>query len=276
MSGSVSMIKEIANLQYPLAISGLPSGGMLLQSYDAESRRTVVQKFNATFEETWKKRFDIYEDLEDPAIYNHINRNTQPLPFLNGTVTDANGGELYHYFNGFSNYTFANTFIDKNGEETGAILGNRYEALLSSACHLEEGSFAFSRFQQDGTTFLVGRAEVNKTDYTQGTEITGDRVIHWEDRSPVFCGKLVIAGAEYVGFVGNTQSGKVELRLYSSADGTFKGSKFFGSDFFTGHAKFVQTKDGGLAILAQAAIEDRFFKLVMYKFSEESLGELLD
>ena len=66
------------------------------------------------------------------------------------------------------------------------------------------------------------------------------------------------------------------MRLYSQADGSFRGSEFFGSDYFTGHAKFVQTDDGGLAILAQAAIEDRFFKLVIYKFSEESLVELLD
>ncbi len=275
-SGNVSMIKEIEEVQYPLAISEVPSGGMLLQSYDAEGRRTVLQKFNASFDQVWRKRFDIYEDLEDPAIYNHINRNTQPLPFFNGTVTNANGEELYHYFNGFSNYTFANTFINKKGEETGAILGNRYEALLSGACVISDGVFAFSRFEQDGTTFLVGRADVNKSTFTQGTELMGDRVVNWEDRSPVFCGKLTISGAEYIGFVGNTQSGKVELRLYSQADGSFRGSEFFGSDYFTGHAKFVQTDDGGLAIIAQAAIEDRFFKLVIYKFSEESLVDLLD
>lgn len=276
VSGSVSMIKELDKVQYPLAISQVSAGGMLLQSYDAEGRRTILQKFDASFNQVWRKRFDIYEDLEDPAINNHINRNTQPLPFFNGTVTNANGDELYHYFNGFSNYTFANTFVDKKGEETGAVLGNRYEALLSSAYSVGEGVFAFSRFEQDGTTFLVARAEVNKSAYTQGTELAGDRVISWEDRSPVFCGKVTIAGTDYIGFVGNTQSGKVELRLYNQADGSFKGSKFFGSDYFTGHARFVQTKDGGLAVLAQAAIEDRFFKLVIYKFSEESLSDLLD
>ena len=101
----------------------------------------------------------------------------------------------------------------KKGEETGAVLGNRYEALLSSACVISDGVFAFSRFEQDGTTFLVGRADVNKSAYTQGTELVGDRVINWEDRSPVFCGKLTISGTEYIGFVGNTQSGKVELAV---------------------------------------------------------------
>lgn len=276
MSGSVSMEKEIVEVQYPLAISSVPSGGMLLQSYDAEGRRTVIQKFDAAFDQVWRKRFDIYEDLEDPAINNHINRNTQPLPFFNGTVTNASGEELYHYFNGFSNYTFATTFINKQGEETGAVLGNRYEALLSAACLISDGVFAFSRFEQDGTSFLVGRAEVSPSEYSQGTQLVGDRVVNWEDRSPVFCGKLTISGVDYIGFVGNTLSGKVELRLYSQDDGSFRGSEFFGSDYFTGHAKFVQTDDGGLAILAQAAIEDKFFKLVIYKFSEESLIELLD
>ena len=87
VSGSVAMVKELDEVQYPLASSEVPSGGMLLQSYDAEGRRTVLQKFDASFDQVWRKRFDIYEDLEDPAINNHINRNTQPLPFFNGTVT---------------------------------------------------------------------------------------------------------------------------------------------------------------------------------------------
>ena len=274
-SGELTLEKQLEDITYTLATAELPNGGMLLQSYDPDGRKTVLTKYNAAFNEVWQKKFSIYEDLEIPTIFNHVTGRTAPLPFFCGVMMEG-GKEKSYYFNGFSNYNLALTFVSTGkGDEQGVVQGNRYEAAISSATNLEGNTFAFSRFSEDGRNYLVASTAVNVNDFSQGTELGGDFVPHWEDRGLIASAKFLIGTTEVVGFIGNTKSGKLELRVYST-EGSYLGSKFLGGTNFIGFGKLLQAADGGVTVIAQTAFEDRFFKLAYFKLSQETLEDILD
>lgn len=274
--GGLSFVKILNKVTYTLSTSGLTGGGMLVQSYDADGRRTILSRYNARFEEQWRERYSIYEDLETPTIYNHVTGRTQPLPFFCREKLDGANPTTY-YMNGLVNYNFAMSLINSsNGAQTGSVQGNRYEALISSATYLGNNQFALSRFIEDGKNYLIPNTQITNTSIIQGTLIEGEYIPHWEDRSIVSSAKLVIDGQDVVGFVGNTKSGKLELRLYSLTDNSLLGTTFLGGSNFLGFGKLFQTNDGGVAIVAQTAFEDRFFKLALFKLSPTTLEELID
>lgn len=274
-SGELVLNKQLEDITYTLATAELPNGGMLLQSYDPDGRKTVLTKYNAAFNEVWQEKFNIYEDLEIPTIFNHVTGRSAPLPFFCGVMMEG-GKEKAYYFNGFSNYNLALTLITTaKGEELGVVQGNRYEAAISSATNIEGNKFAFSRFSEDGRNFLVPSTDVNVSSYSQGTELGGDLIPHWEDRGLITSATFLIGSTEVVGFIGNTKSGKLELRVYST-EGAYLGSKFLGGTNFIGFGKLLQAADGGVTVIAQAAFEDRFFKLAYFKLSQETLADIID
>ena len=272
---TLSLVKTLEDVTYTLSTSGLKEGGMLLQSYNPDRRQTVLTKYNKAFNKVWQEAYNIFEDLEIPTIFNHVTGKTQPLPFLCGEVSDGESTSAY-YFNGFYNYNFALTFVNtQNGEAMGVVQGNRYEAAVSAVNYLGDGNFSLSRFGEDGRNYLLPATKINYNTFSQGTELGGDFILHWEDRGIINTSMFKIGEQQVIGFLGNTKSGKLELRIYSPA-GELLGYEYLGGSNFVGYGQLVQTSDGGINILTQTALEDRFFKLALFKFSKDDLNDMID
>lgn len=272
---SLTLVKTLEDVTYTLSTSGLSDGGLLLQSYNSDRRQTVLTKYDKAFNKDWQEAYNIFEDLEIPTIFNHVTGKTQALPFLCGEVLDGSNASAY-YFNGFNNYNFALTFVNtQNGEATGIVQGNRYEAAISSVNYLGSNNFSLSRFGEDGRNYLMPVTNIDYNTFSQGTELGGDFILHWEDRGIISTSTFKVGDAQVVGFLGNTKSGKLELRIYSLT-GELLGYEYLGGNNFVGYGQLVQTSDGGINVLTQTALEDRFFKLALFKFSEDDLNEMID
>lgn len=270
-TGGVQQIKILEDITYILSVSTV-NDGFIVQSYDSERRRSVITRFDENIEEEWQETYPIYEDLEIPTIYNHVTGRSKPLPFFCGELNDGQG----YYFNGFANYNFGLNFVSAaDGEGLGVIQGNRYDAAISGVEINSDGSLALSRFGEDGRNYLTTNLSVSNTDIIQGTEIEGELILGWEDRTIIEIKSLVINDQNVIMYLGSTKSGDLELRIYSE-EGLFLANKYLGGSGFVGYGNIESSDDGGIVIVSQSALEDQFYKIGFYKIGPVELEKLMN
>lgn len=275
-SGAVSEVAFFDEITYPLSASVTPDDGFLLQGYNADKRSSTLSKFGAGGNEQWTESYNIFEDLEVPAILYHITRVDPPLPFFCGTLETEGGIAQSYYFNGFANYNFAMTFVAPgDGTQRGTIQGNRYEAAISSAIQVSGNDFAVSRFEEDGSNFLSPFVTIDPSTFSQSTALEGGLFKEVANKAIIKSDLLGIDGGQYIAYAATSRSGKIILQLYDASSGNFSGSETFGLNQLYQLGEFTQTSDGGLAILGMTTLEGQFDRLVIFKLSKEDLAGLV-
>lgn len=275
-AGTVSEVAFLDEITYPLSSSVTPDNGFILQGYNADKRSSTLSKFGSGGNEQWTESYNIFEDLEVPAILYHITRVDPPLPFFCGTLESQGGTAQSYYFNGFANYNFAMTFVATgDGAQQGTIQGNRYEAAVSSAIQVSGNDFAVSRFEEDGSNFLAPRATIDPTTFSQSTALEGELFKEVANKTIIKSELLDIDGGQYIAYAATSRSGKIILQFYDVVNGNFSGAETFGLNQLYQIGELIQTSDGGLAILGMTTLEGQFDRLVIFKLSKEDLAGLV-
>lgn len=270
--GSISEIVPLPNTYYPLAVSKLSGNSFLLLSYDNYNKTSVISEIN--LDGSVQKRQNLYigagEGVEKPII-DHFNRSGRELPFEVGFTSGNN-----YYFNGFYNYTFSLVFTALEGNEpVGLVQGQQSRGGLSNILFLEGSRFAAARFNYGDNAFLPG-VEINTRSVSSVLAYPAYPMPELQPDARVLLKKAKIADKNYIFYAGDTRKGQIALFVYDIATGSLRGSKYLGFSFPYEAGNFIQTSDGGLAIVAITYVAGRFPRICLFKLSASELREILE
>lgn len=267
-TGTVEVAKSYPDIIYPLAASQTPDNGFLLLSYDRDSRSSMLTKFNSSFELTWSNKYRVIEDAEELLVA-HMTRAGKILPFFTGTIGN---GDSY-YVNALFNYSLALLFVDgNNGDRTGLVLGERYNGGISAAFPIQSGVFAVSRFVYDNH-YLLPATTLSTSATISASDLGGEKAAELANEAHTKIKTITVDGRDMIVYASNTSSNQILLLFYDLATGELLNRKYLGSTDPVKVAAIIQTKDSGLAILAQVTVTGRFKRSGLYKIPKEQILE---
>jgi hypothetical protein len=264
-SQSAEVERNLGYIIYPLA-SSKTDDGFLIESYNRESYSTRLTKLNTDFAEVWHKEYSVEQDVEE-FIISHLTRIGNRLPIFTGQAGDK------YFFNGYYNYSMSLLFVNSSdGSQTGVINGFRNESAISSAKHINGNSFALSRFDH-GENFILPKIDINTTDIGISSDLEGNEHPEMIPDAFVYSEIVDVNGKEVIMFATSTKGGQILLYAYDAIDGSLVGTHHLGNINPYGAIDFVNTHDGGLAILGSTNVNGRFSRIAMVKLSEKQLIE---
>lgn len=269
--GTAAEINTIADVIYPLYASlDESTGQFLLQHYDRDDLKTVVSRISTAGAVTAQRAFNIGFgdfDVEEPII-DHLTGNGKKLPFLVGSAGGA------YYFNGFYNYTLSTVFFSFNTSTPGLLQGYKDEKCISAMFNLGSNTFATAKYAY-GTNTFSPRATINTASgsIASNSDLTGNVILELKPDAQVVLKQIVGQGTSVMAYNSDTKNAQITLYFYDPTSGNFRGSKHFGysNPYETGN--FVQTADGGLALVGTTYVAGRFPRIVLIKMSQEELNK---
>ena len=266
--GSFNEVGYLGGLQYPLAASGISSGGFVVQGYNREDQKTVLARLNQNAVAIWQEEYDTFEDVEENII-KHMIGTSRPLPFMTGTVGNS------FFFNGFYNYSFSMGFVNAtDGNLTGVINGPGVDDAISGAVQITGNEFAMARY-----SFLENKIipsyNVNVNSIAATGDLEGLQFDELTQQANFSIKKVNAGGIATVIFGTETKTGQILLLAYNQTDQSLLGSRYLGFGQPYQMADFATTRDGGLIVLASTHITGRFPRLALFKLSETDLKQLV-
>lgn len=267
-----SEIAQFDQLIYPLYASLDASNNFILQSYNRDERATIVSKISAGGTVLASKSFGIGFgdfDVEEPII-DHLTQTGKLLPFISGNSSNGR-----YYFNGFYNFTLSLVFFDFNSDndvEPGVLQGYRGERGVSSALEVSGNNMALSRFAY-GKNYLIPNAIIGTADgdISASSDLQGYYLPEIEADSKVICKKLAIKGKNLIVYGVTTKDKQIALYYYDTSSKLIKSSYFgFSNPYEIGN--FIQTLDGGLAIVGTTYVAGKFPRICLFKIGSNDLG----
>lgn len=267
-NGSAEIINSYSDIVYPLASSQTPDNGILLLSYDRNSRSSLLTKFNSSFEKSWDNSYSVIEDAEE-MLFAHLTRSGKTLPFFTGTIGN---GDAY-FANALFNYSLALLFVDSNnGDRTGLIIGDRYNGGISAAVSIQSDNFAVSRFVYDNH-YIIPATSLSLSSAISASDLGGEKAAELAEDAHTRIIKLSIDNRNLIVYASNTSSNQISLLFYDLSSGELVTKKYLGHTNPVKVASLIQTSDGGLAVLAQTMVAGRFKRNALYKIPKEQILE---
>jgi len=274
---TVDEVKALNESKRPLAACSTPDGGVLIQAYDYPNAQTVLLKLNSSFSLDnsfsldGRAEFEISQlDLMDDRINNHITFQGNRLPFFVSYMGESSVSN--YVFNGVNEYDIALVAVNPTtGDPVGTIDGNRYKKCISSFTFLGNGKASLSKFE-DVNNFLIPNFSTN--------DFSGGGTINISDlpslpkpeivaNSQIKSHLATLKGRKLVVYVTELKNNTVGFFAYDAATGGFAGARYFGSTYPYKNGSFVNTTDGGLAVLCQTFVAGRFGRMCLFKLSKE-------
>lgn len=272
----VSGTTSIAGVSYPLCASlEESSGNFILQSYNADDRKSIVSMINTSGGMVNSIDYDIGIgdfDVEEPII-DHLTGNGRTLPFLCGSL-----GNGTYFFNGFYNYTLSMVFFNFGSSAMpGVLQGYKDERCISSALFLPEANkFALSGYAYgENTIYPFAEVAYSAGSVASGSDLTGFSIPEFNKDARVMVKKETLAGKNVVLYGSDTRSGQIALYFYDASSGTFLATKHLGYSNTFLYGNSIKTSDEGLAIAGVTYLSGRFPRLCLFKIPKEDLEELL-
>ncbi len=263
---SAVVVESFNDIVYPLAASQTPDNGFLLLNYDRDSRSSQLTKFTATFSAQWDTKFSVVEDAEAMLIA-HMTRSGKVLPFFTGTI----GSGSAYFVNALYNYSLALLFVDaNNGDRTGLIFGERYDAGISAAVNIQGESFAASRFVFS-SHYILPTVNFSLSSIISASDLSGESVAELADDAHTRIKVISVDNQNLIVYASNTQNNQVLLLFYDLTTGELVKKTYLGSSNPVKVADLIQTADGGVAILTQTTIAGRFKRVALYKIPKEQI-----
>lgn len=263
---SAVVVESFNDIVYPLAASQTPDKGFLLLNYDRDSRNSQLTKFTATFSAQWDTKFSVVEDAEAMLIA-HMTRSGKILPFFTGTV----GSGSAYFVNALYNYSLALLFVDaNNGDRTGLIFGERYDAGISAAVNIQGETFAASRFVFN-SHYILPLVNFSLSSIISANDLSGEAVAELADEAHTRIKVITVDDQNLIVYASNTQNNQVLLVFYDLSTGELVKKTYLGSSNPVKVADLIQTTDGGVAILTQTTIAGRFKRVALYKIPKEQI-----
>ena len=269
-SRATSVVAELDDIQYPLAVSQNADNSLLILGYDRKSRSSTLHVLNPDFTNRWTNRYAVEEDVEE-IIIRHVARTGSRLPFSVGTTTD----EQTYYFNGFANYTLGLNFVSsQTGELTGTVNGFRDDEFISAAYPLENNMYALARRSYGVTTLLPYQALDPRTVVSSGGWAPNN-FPEIDDKAQVIIKKIMHHQRPVVIFGTNTKERRLVFYAYDAQSGELIGTLYLGQTNPYRMGEFIATRDGGLAVLAETFVAGRFSRPCLFKLTPAEVDTFL-
>lgn len=267
-TGELSLPLPIGSITYPLAVNSNGNQFTIL-SFDNGTSETVLSLVTTIGQVTQQQGYSIGAgvDVEKPII-DHVTRNGDILPFQVGQTQEG----LY-FFNGFYNYTFSLVFSNFGTAPTGVCQGQLSQGGISEVANLGNDVFGIARFNFSDN-YIAPLANIPTNAITSSTDLAGNTFPEIEDKSKVKLLNLEVNSTLL--YATTTKARQVVVYGFNQLDGTIKGTHYLGSGNPYTLASITTTNDGGIAILAQTAIEGRFPRIALFKRDKAFLEELIN
>jgi hypothetical protein len=265
--GTLADPLPILGITYPL-VATQDGSNLVVLSFDNADGESVLSVVDAMGQVTNQASYNIGAGVDvDKPIIDHITRNGAQLPFSVGKISNNQ-----YYFNGFYNYTFSLVFSDLTGTPTGVCQGQLSLGGISAVESLGNDNFGVARFNF-GDNYLNPIANIPTNSISSSTDLGGNTFpeIASGARVKILNQKSI---AKWV-YGTNTISNQIILNGFDQATGTILGTEYLGSGNPYTFASMIITNDGGIAILAQTAIEGRFRRIALFKRDAKYLNGLV-
>ena len=207
-------------------------------------------------------------DVIENQIFNHFRANDVYFPFFVRKVTDQQ-----FLINIFEESTLrllnvSNGSSDTNGEISGFQTQGGVAAALPipgtdqlALATYNSFDFSFAPYSQ-----ISGKVSIDN--------IESEIIPEVDRNSEIIIKSVNVKGTSYSLYAGTNKSGQIFLKFYNQVDGSYTAAGQLGFSFKYEAADFIQTKDGGLAVLGTAHLAGRFPRIAIHKLSKKQLEEL--
>ncbi len=267
-SPTVTSVANYPGLSYPLACGTTSDNGLLLQGYNFLTRTTTFSKINAAKQIVWTNPFPLIENGQ-ALLMAHVTKRGKQYPFFVGESDNA------YFFNGFFNFSFSLVFADlTSGLFTGVTNGYRYENYILSALQLSGQQFAISTLYKNNS-YLITNHTVDPAAILSIEDLSGTIAPVLQTNSTILSQKIELLGQSLLVVAGTTNDNQIVLFFYDQA-GVYINKLEIGDSQPMGLGGLVKTTDGGLAILAQTEVMERFARLMLIKLPEQKIKDALE
>jgi len=269
--GSTADPVTLGGLTYPLHAAA-DNNSIILQSYNHEDKRTIVSVVSTSGAISRQSSFDIGPGSETEApIIGHFTQTGKKLPFRVGKTASG----LY-FFNGFYNYTFSLVFTDLSEDGVvGVTQGQHENGGISEVLPINQSYFAVSSFNF-GTNYLMPKIQLEVTGITSTVDLVGNPFPELVPDAPVCIKRIDASGAPVITFGSYTRNGQIVLHAFDETTGTLKGSEYLGYGDQNKLASFIETRDGGIAVLGTTFVAGRFGRVAVYKLSADQAAGFME
>lgn len=256
----------LGSTTYPLVMQQVDNGLVLL-SFDNLNAESVITELSVDGQIIRQVGYPIGTgvDVEKPII-DHLTRNGDKLPFTVGKTTDG-----IYYFNGFYNFTFSLVFTNFGTDPTGVSQGQLSQGGISAVSSLGNDVFGIARFNF-GANFINPTAIISTSSITSSIDLGGNTFPEIESGARV---SLINTPQGRWIYGTNTQGKQVSLYGFDQTSNSILGTEYLGGGNPYTFSSFTLTSDGGIAILANTALEGRFPRIALFKRDADFLRMLV-
>jgi len=259
----------LPGLSYPL-YAKQEGNEVVLLSYNNNDKVSVISSLTTDGAISNSEAYTIVAgaDVEAPII-EHFTRTGKQLPFFTGKV----GGN--YFFNGFYNYTMSMVITDLAGEgPDGVIQGQQADGGLSSGMAIDGSRFALSRYNF-GDNFINPSTDLELFGISSSTDIEGNPFPELTPDAPVVLKQVDINGELITLYASNTKGNQIILMAFNTS-GELLGTRYIGYSDPYEVSSFIQTEDGGLAVVGTVYVAGRFARIFINKLSESQLSSIIN
>jgi len=247
--------------------SQTPDGGLLLMmlSETCDSNRRPEQiKLDKNFAIQWRKCYPFLISTPINAIDQRINLNY----FFNGVFEVDGQQRSFITFLSQAN-TSSILFTDING----TLIGETHTSLLiNSLSQIENKGFAMTYIKQKDTN-VVPKIALN-INAKETRLIFGNTFHEINSEKRVIAKKMTINGKNTVIFACTLENSPIRLYAFDPQTEELKGTLTLGRVNPYEIANIIQTTDGGMAIIANTLVADRFIRIALLKISPQDAASL--
>lgn len=266
----ISIQKTFNELKGDLVyVSETPDKGlllMLLSESCGSGKQPELVKLDINFGIQWRK---CYPYTAIPSI-NTITQKINPNYFFNGFF-EADG--QLRYFMAFLNTN--NTSLILYTDANGNLLGSTQTSfLLNSMSQVREKEFIMTYIRQNDTN-IAPRVTLNVNAY-ESPAIFGNTFHEINSEKRIITKKMTLNGKNVIIVACTLENIPIRIYAFDAQTQVLLGTLTLGRVNPYEIADIIQTTDGGLAVLANTLVADRFIRLALLKISPREITNLVN
>ncbi len=261
MSDGSEQSQHHLEIDMPLKTMVDANNNLVVLGYDYISRSSWVALFSTGFNIQSSTKLNVNADLEN-QVQKHMNKTGQQFPFYIGQWSE--GGQSGYFVNCFYNYSLRSVFLEGGLTLKGNIYSFQTEASLSSLQQRLGNKYAMTRYYA-GNNFLLGEVEVDINTSQNFNDVTGKVLNELTQNAKVLSERISIDASEYILFTSQTNSNTVITYQHAAEADSLLATHVSQFNERIEVADMIQTKDKGIAIIAQLYILGKYKRPVLIK-----------
>jgi len=250
----------------PLAAHQDQQGNLLVLGYDFLTRSSWISRFSPDFVLQRSVQLSVNTDLEY-LIQRHLNRTGQDFPFF---IKEFQTPQASGYcVNCFYNYTLRSLFLDGSSLGiTGDLYSFQLEEGISSLVHKSDSRFGVTSYYE-GNNYLLPDVDIDVSVSQNIKDLPGTPLYELTFKAAVRSGTITGKTTDYALFVSQTNSSSIVLYQVDLESDSLVMTHYQSFNEHVEVADFIQTGDGGVAVLAGIHILGKYRRPVLVKMRED-------